>query len=199
MNVRPVRTTVLTGVATGLALLLAPHQLGGRGSRPAASRDPGAPIPVTLNLSSAVFEDGGLIPPEHDYSMGSQCRGKNISPELAWSGVPEGAACLALTVVDPDGGDWVHWLLYDIPADLAELPAAVGGPDIGVAGMTTYRRVGYGGPCPPSGTHRYVFTLYALDAPTCLPPGATFGEFTTAIAGHVLGIGTLAGLRAARR
>jgi Raf kinase inhibitor-like YbhB/YbcL family protein len=124
----------------------------------------------TLAISSPVFEDGQPIPSEYS------CRGSDVSPELAWRGVPDGAGALVLLVDDPDGHDWVHWTVLDLPAEDGGLPKGVDpNADRPQQGRNDFRRPGYGGPCPPSGTHRYRFTLYALAAPLGLsgqPDGA---------------------------
>lgn len=113
-----------------------------------------------LRLTSTAFAEGAPIPAEFS------CRGENVSPPLAWSGVPTGAGALVLFVDDPDGRDWVHWSVLDMPPTTSSLPrgvpASAASPQ---QGLNDFRRVGYGGPCPPSGTHHYRFTLYALAAP----------------------------------
>jgi hypothetical protein len=110
-----------------------------------------------MKLTSPAFTDGGAIPAQYT------CDGENVSPPLAWDDVPEGTQAFALTVRDPDARDFVHWLLSNIPGDLRELPEGQGDA-IGTPGSTSFRTTGWGGPCPPSGEHRYVFTLYALTA-----------------------------------
>lgn len=126
--------------------------------------------PTALTITSAAFADGGPIPTEHS------CRGADVSPPLSWSRVPPGAGALVLFVDDPDGRDWVHWSVLDLPAADGGLPRAVSpSADPPQQGRNDFGRVGYGGPCPPSGTHRYRFTLYALAAPLGLaghPDGA---------------------------
>jgi Raf kinase inhibitor-like YbhB/YbcL family protein len=111
-----------------------------------------------MNLSSPAFVDGDAIPARFT------CDGPNVSPPLAWNDVPDGTSAFALTVLDPDAGNFVHWLLSNIPGDVRELPEGKG-DDAGTPGRTGFGRSGWGGPCPPSGEHRYVFTLYALSAP----------------------------------
>jgi Raf kinase inhibitor-like YbhB/YbcL family protein len=113
-----------------------------------------------LSLTSAAFADGEPIPREHT------CRGEDVSPPLAWRGVPAGTAALVLFVDDPDGRDWVHWSVLDLPGTDGELPRGVPPTaDPPQQGRNDFGRVGYGGPCPPSGTHHYRFTLHALAAP----------------------------------
>ncbi len=148
-------------------------------------------MPITL--TSPAFPDGDQIPERHT------CDGADLSPPLAWSGVPDGTRSLALVCEDPDAprGTWTHWLLYRIPPDVRALPEWVPTrpelDDGSRQGTNDFGAVGYGGPCPPSGTHRYVFTLYALDAVPDLPPGASKADFDAAIEGHVLDAGRLTG------
>jgi Raf kinase inhibitor-like YbhB/YbcL family protein len=123
-----------------------------------------------LALTSTAFGDGDPIPSEFT------CHGDDASPPLAWRGVPSGTAALVLFVDDPDGGDWVHWSVLDLAGRDGELPRAVTpSADRPQQGRNDFGKVGYGGPCPPSGTHHYRFTLYALAAPLGLeghPDGA---------------------------
>jgi Raf kinase inhibitor-like YbhB/YbcL family protein len=124
-----------------------------------------------FSIGSTAFGDGSPIPAEFT------CRGRDISPDLAWAGVPDGTAALVLFVDDPDGRDWVHWSVLDLPATSAGLPRGVAPTaDPPQQGRNDFGRTGYGGPCPPSGTHHYQFTLYALAAPLGLaghPDGGT--------------------------
>jgi len=123
-----------------------------------------SPGPTGLALTSAAFAGGDPIPREHT------CRGEDVSPALAWSGVPGGTAALVLFVDDPDGRDWVHWTVLDLPGTDGSLARGVAPTaDPPQQGRNDFRRVGYGGPCPPSGNHHYRFTLYALAAPLGLP------------------------------
>jgi Raf kinase inhibitor-like YbhB/YbcL family protein len=108
-----------------------------------------------MKLTSSAFTEGTSIPSRYT------CDGENVSPPLAWSDVPDGTAAFVLTVQDPDARDFVHWLLSNIPGDLRELPEGQGDA-IGTPGVNNFRATGWGGPCPPSGEHRYVFTMYAL-------------------------------------
>jgi len=148
---------------------------------------------VTLQLSSASFEEGGMIPRRHT------CDGPDLSPPLAWSGVPAEAAALALICDDPDApvGTWVHWVVYDLPPEVSGLAEGVPAQEVldsgGRQGRNDFRRIGYGGPCPPSGTHRYYFKLYALDAKVGLSPGATKKRLLRAMEGHVLAEAQLMG------
>jgi Raf kinase inhibitor-like YbhB/YbcL family protein len=140
-----------------------------------------------MKLTSPAFEEGGMIPEKYT------CDGADLSPALKWDSLPEGTKSLALICDDPDApmGTWVHWVYYDIPASTEGVPenvAADDRPDIGgTQGINDFRRIGYGGPCPPGGTHRYYFKLYALDALLNLPPGATKKQLENAMENHIVG------------
>ena len=148
---------------------------------------------MTLTISSSAFANGGMIPAQYT------CDGANTSAPLQWSGLPAAAKTLALIVDDPDapGKTWVHWVVYDLPATTTQLRENVGqGKTLaggGKQGTNDFKKIGYGGPCPPSGTHRYFFKLYALDIETSLPPGATKDALLKAIEGHVVGQGEFIG------
>ncbi len=155
-----------------------------------------AVLPTQLTLASDAFANGGAIPVKYS------CKGRDISPALAWSDPPLGTQSFALIMDDPDApGGWVHWVLYNIPAEtrsLAEdlavtgknVPEGRGSPFVG---KNSWGDIGYGGPCPPSGTHRYFFKLYALDETVGLLPGADKGQLLNAIEGHILAQGELVG------
>ncbi len=153
---------------------------------------------MTMRLTSTAFADQGMIPATYT------CDSRDISPPLAWSGVPAQAKCLALLCDDPDApvGDWVHWVIFNIPANSAGLAEAVPTnktlPDGSIQGRNGWGRQGYGGPCPPGGTHRYFFTLFALDAPLGLSPQAGKADLLKAVQGHILAQAQLMG-RYARR
>ncbi|VBB42959.1 conserved exported hypothetical protein [uncultured Desulfatiglans sp.] len=139
-----------------------------------------------MELKSIAFEEGKPIPVQYT------CDGPDVSPPLTWSGVPAGTKSLALICDDPDApmGTWVHWVYYDIPAEAGGLPEAVR-PDEkpspgGTHGKNDFRKLGYGGPCPPGGTHRYFFKLYALDTILGLGASATKKELLAAMEGHIL-------------
>lgn len=149
---------------------------------------------MSIILTSTAFTEGGAIPRKYT------CDSEDVSPPLAWSGIPEDARSLTLIVDDPDApvGTWVHWVLYDIPPGLSGLPEAVVKnptvPEIGTQGTNDFRKIGYGGPCPPKGKpHRYFFRLYALDTTLSLKPGATRREVEDAIQGHILAQGQIHG------
>ena len=142
-------------------------------------------------FASDSFASGELMPAEFT------CEGADVSPDLAWGDVPADAESLVLLVEDPDAGDFPHWVVYDIPADSADLAQDVSDGDTvasgGTQGENGFGDVGYGGPCPPSGEeHEYRFSLYALDAELGLEPGASAGEVKTALADHVLALSQIA-------
>ena len=123
---------------------------------------------MSLELTSNAFTNGQSIPAKY------ACTGRNISPALAWNDPPAGTQSLALIMDDPDApaGTWVHWVLFNIPADARSLQENMDTSAMSV-GKNSWADLGYGGPCPPSGTHRYFFKLYALDTTINLLPGAT--------------------------
>ncbi len=149
--------------------------------------------PMTLTLSSSAFAAGKSIPSEYS------CKGRNISPALAWTGAPANTASFALILDDPDApaGTFTHWVIYNIPAvskGLAQGVAQQPTFDDGSAqGRNSGNRQYYEGPCPPSGTHRYFFRLYALDTRLDLPAGATVDQLRKSMQGHILAQGELMG------
>jgi Raf kinase inhibitor-like YbhB/YbcL family protein len=112
---------------------------------------------------------------------------------LAWSGAPDGTAAFALLVDDPDARGFVHWVAFDVPSDQASLVEDASGKGRFAEGRNDFGRIGWGGPCPPSGSHRYVFELLALDRRLGLPEGSSAQEVRQAIAGHALGSTRLTG------
>ena len=146
-----------------------------------------------MMITSTAFSPGELIPSEFT------CDGKDLSPPLAWTDVPPGTVSLALVSDDPDapGGTWVHWVVWNLPGAARKLEAHLPGrgelPDGTRQGTNDFHRPGYGGPCPPSGTHRYYFRLYALDARLDLEAGATRAALDRAMKGHVLAQAELMG------
>ena len=148
---------------------------------------------MAIKITSSAFEDGGLMPSKYT------CDGADVSPPLQWDGVAAEANSIALICDDPDApmGTWVHWVLYDLPADTKELaedvPADATLANGARQGTTDFGRVGYGGACPPSGTHRYFFKVYALDVKVDLPAGATKAQLLKAMEGHIIGQGELIG------
>lgn len=148
---------------------------------------------MALELSSPAFKDGEAIPEKYS------CDGEDISPALNWENLPAGTESLALIMDDPDapGGTWVHWVVYDIPPETTGFPEKISAtgelPNGGKQGNNSWKRFGYGGPCPPRGTHRYFFKLYALDSILGLESGITKGRLLRAMEGHVLDQGQLMG------
>lgn len=148
---------------------------------------------MEIKVTSPVFEDGGLIPAKYT------CDGADISPPLQWDAVPEATKSIALICDDPDApmGTWVHWVLFNLPADTKELPENLPTdetlPSGAKQGITDFGRTGYGGPCPPSGTHRYFFKIYTLDAEIELNSSAKKADLLKAMEGHILGQGQLMG------
>ncbi len=144
-------------------------------------------------LTSSAFAHGASIPPEYT------CDGEDLSPPLQWSDPPEGTRSFALIMDDPDapGGTWVHWVLYNLPAGTRALPEAIPSDeqfaDGSRHGINSWRRFGYGGPCPPGGTHRYFFKLYALDTVLALEGSVTEKELLRAMEGHILAQAELMG------
>ena len=141
---------------------------------------------MAMAITSDAFAEGDTIPKQYT------CDGADISPPLKWTGIPEGAKSLALISDDPDApsGMWVHWVLFNIPPEIDGLPSNMPKSDtldIGaVHGVTDFGRPGYGGPCPPSGTHRYYFKHYALDTLLNLSGQVDKKQLEEAMEGHVL-------------
>lgn len=140
---------------------------------------------VPFELSSAAFAEGGEIPSEHT------CDGGDRPLPLSWSGAPQGTTEMALIMDDPDARGFVHWVVVGIPVDATELGDQL--PTGARAGQAGFGRAGYGGPCPPSGTHRYVFTLYALSAPIGLSGSPTADLVRSAAADKTLDQAVLTG------
>ena len=141
--------------------------------------------PAPFGITSPAFAHEAAIPARYS------CDGDNISPELVWTEPPAGTQSLALICDDPDapGGTWVHWVAYNISADARGLPEAVADDAAlsgGTHGENSWGRADYGGPCPPSGTHRYFFKLYALDTVLGLEPGVNKAQLLDAMEGHIL-------------
>lgn len=149
-------------------------------------------------MTSTSFQHMGMIPVRHT------CDGLELSPQLAWTGVPENAQSLVLMVDDPDAPDprapkmtWVHWVLYNMPASTCELPegvVAVNLPTGTLEGLNDWRRTGYGGPCPPVGQHRYFHKLFALDIRLSDLHRPEKKALSQAMRGHILASTELIGL-----
>jgi Raf kinase inhibitor-like YbhB/YbcL family protein len=152
-------------------------------------------MPVrALALTSAAFADGSAIPKRYT------CEGQDVSPPLAWSGVPAGTGSLVLIVDDPDAPDpkapkrtYVHWVLYDIPASTTALPEGGALPAGARQGRNDWGRTGYGGPCPPTGRHRYFHKLYALDTVLGDLGEPAKADLEKAMKGHILGESRIVG------
>lgn len=146
-----------------------------------------------LKVISAAFKEGESIPRQYT------CQGVNISPPLEWSGVPKAAKSIAIIADDPDApsGTFTHWVLYNLPADkiglIENTPPAETLPGGGMQGENDFHKTGYGGPCPPSGTHRYFFKIYALDSELSLKAGASKTDVEQAMQGHIIAQGQLMG------
>lgn len=149
---------------------------------------------MSIQIICAAFKEGETIPVKYT------CDGENVSPALNWSGAPENTKSFALICDDPDApmGTWVHWVVYNIPATMTSLPEAVPMKKTVlnniIQGTTSFRKMGYGGPCPPRGpAHRYLFKIYALDTELNLKAGASENELLKAMEGHILAKGQLMG------
>jgi Raf kinase inhibitor-like YbhB/YbcL family protein len=187
MRIRAFAFTVLSS----LALL-------GCGTRPQPlpPEPPAKPSPnqkTEIKVTSAAFKEGQPIPPQYT------CDGVNVSPPLEWSGVPKTAKTIAIIADDPDApsGAWVHWVLYNLSAEnigfVENVPASETLKAGGFQGKNDFEKIGYGGPCPPSGTHRYFFKVYAVDGELPLKAGVTRAELEKALEGHVVAQGQLMG------
>jgi hypothetical protein len=152
---------------------------------------------MTLKVTSSAFQQGGSIPAKYT------CEGQDVSPPLAWAGVPASAKSIAMIVDDPDAPDpakpqrvYVHWVLYNIPggiSSLSENASKSGLPKGAVQGKNDWGKPQYGGPCPPIGRHRYFFKVYALDTELTGLSGATKADVERAIKGHIVDSGELVG------
>ena len=145
--------------------------------------------PEPFALTSTAFTEGGPIPRRFT------CDDSNVSPDLNWTGAPEGTKALVLIIIDPDARNFVHWLAYNLEGvPTGGLPAGISSsPDAPPQGTNSFGKRGYGGPCPPSGTHHYRFTLSALDSVLEVTGTPRVDDLNTAMAGHVLAEATLTG------
>jgi Raf kinase inhibitor-like YbhB/YbcL family protein len=182
-------TTPASGVALLLLLSAAVSACGG-GEKPS---EPLPKVSASIELQSPAFREGGAIPARFT------CDGKELSPPLRWSGVPPRTRELALVVEDPDADRFVHWTVLGIPASTSRLP--VGRVPKGASETdNSSGNHGWAGPCPPEGDdpHRYVFALYATDAPLALGEDASADEVRGALSDHAIARGTLTGYFARR-
>ena len=148
---------------------------------------------MDIRISSEAFEDGGMIPSMYT------CDGDDISPPLSWDSVPEKTKSIALICDDPDApmGTFVHWVLFNLPADIKGLEENISKEMMlengAQQGISDFGKIGYGGPCPPGGTHRYFFKIYTID--TIITAGANFRkkDLENAMKGHILGTGQIIG------
>lgn len=143
---------------------------------------------TTLTLKSPAFQKGQSIPAQYT------CDGKNISPAVSWTHIPDGTKSFALIIDDPDAGatPWVHWVIFNIPKDQRTLRKNIPGKrklvNGALQGINDFKEIGFGGPCPPKGPpHQYVMKLYALNTKLDLPPGATKAQVVQAMKGHIVG------------
>lgn len=174
----------------GLALLYSCH------NQPATppANSPTEPGKMTITLKSTAFAAGAFIPKQ------ATCDGPDISPPLKWSGVPAKAVSQVLICEDPDApsGTWTHWVVFNLPGQVSELGAGVPPAktlaNSAAQGTNDFKKIGYGGPCPPQGQpHRYLFKIYALDTKLKLAPGATKQQVLDAMNGHTVAEGQLTG------
>lgn len=184
-RVRP----VILGVLTLLWGLTGPAACAADGST-SKPQNGEEEVPMALHVTSTAFEPGQSIPQKYTGE------GPDVSPQLSWSGAPDGTAAFAVICDDPDAPTatpWVHWVLYHIPADRTSL--AEGDRAGATEGKTDFGHARYGGPMPPKGhgVHHYHFKVYALDRDVDLGPGATKDELLAAMEGHVLAQGELLG------
>jgi Raf kinase inhibitor-like YbhB/YbcL family protein len=148
---------------------------------------------MDIKITSSAFAEGGMIPKKYTSD------GDNVSPPLSWESIPSGAQSIALITDDPDApmGTWVHWVLYNLPADVRSLAENVPAQEKleygALQGINDFRKIGYGGPSPPSGVHRYFFKIYALDILLEAVPDMTKSMLLSAMEGHKLGEGLLIG------
>jgi len=188
---RPSAAIALALAAVLLSLLAQAGCVSGRlnGASVDAGSSPGGATIGLMEVTSSAFAEGGSIPTQYT------CDGGDVSPPLAWSGAPAETKAVALTVLDPDARDFVHWLAVNTPTGLTgdgSIPeGATATPAAGVEGRNSGGRPAWYGPCPPSGEHRYVFTVYALSDRPELRAGFTRDQLTEAINGKVLASGTL--------
>ncbi len=165
-----------------------------------STMEPAMPVSTVMEATMSIeLTSNAFLHRDNPSLPKFSCVGENISPALSWGEPPAGTQSFALIMDDPDapGSTWVHWVLFNIPSSARSLPEAFPSnstfPDGSMSGNSSFGGPGYGGPCPPSGTHRYFFKLYALDATLGISPGANKGELEKAMVGHILAQGELMG------
>lgn len=146
-------------------------------------------IAIGFTLMSSSFQADSTIPKQFT------CQGQNISPGLSWTNAPQNTQSFALTMLDPDapGGTKVHWLVFNIPSNITSLEQNATLPIEAVSGLNSGNKPGYMGPCPPNGTHRYFFRLYALDTVLQLPNTAQYNDLINAMQQHIIEEASLMG------
>ena len=148
---------------------------------------------MEIKVTSSAFKEGEMIPKKYT------CDGNDSSVPLSWTGLPAGTKTISLISDDPDApmGTWVHWVLFNLPAETKEVTENMPNDKMlangAMQGINSSREIGYGGPCPPSGTHRYYFKIYALDKALDLESGITKKDLLSAMEGHILAQGQLMG------
>ncbi len=189
-HLRPKTSITIVAAIVSCSLLI----LSGCAGAPTLTPSPTPTANAPLVLSSSVFGNGERIPAKYS------CQSDNVSPPLNWNVSPPGTQSFALITEDMDGpsGIITHWIIFNIPARTRELKEVVPNQgeltDGALQGNNVRGQVGYTGPCPPAGTtHRYLFTLFALDQPLSLKAGATRTEFLAAIQGHIIALAPLMG------
>ncbi len=146
-----------------------------------------------ISIFAKSFKEGEMIPDKFT------CKGRDVSPELTWSGVPKDTKSFVLIVDDPDapGGTWIHWILFNISPTIQKIPEGFRKDQMlgeSRQGINSFRNIGYGGPCPPPGMiHRYYFKIYALDKMLYLQPGIDIERIQYDMKGHILAMGQLMG------
>jgi Raf kinase inhibitor-like YbhB/YbcL family protein len=186
-------------LAIGLVACSAPADQPSAANSPeptsATSQSPTA-APASFTVTSSDFTDGAELP---DFTTANafsgQCVGENLSPALAWTDVPEGTQSFAIVMIDRSASNFIHWVQFDIPGDLAGIGTGESATVGGTYGATTLAQEGYFGPCPPGPDHRYEFTIYALDAMLGLEEGARFADVKAGIDAHLLAQASIVGMR----
>jgi len=144
---------------------------------------------MAISVTSTAFKEGKMIPQKHT------CDGTNVSPQLAWTGIPASARSIALICEDPDApsGIFTHWVVFNMAPVTKGIPEGGGLPAGAREGTNDFKRLDFRGPCPPSGTHRYYFKVYAVDMMLTLREGATRSDLLSALQGHVIEQGQIMG------